>query len=98
MSVSRRISTFLPSILISVPAYLAYSTVSPSFDIHVDALALVISATRPRSNDLALLRLFLGGFRQDDATGGDLFLLNRLNDQTISERFEIHSATAPLEM
>ena len=40
--------------------------------------------------DLALLRLLLGGVREDDATGSRLLLLDRPHDEPIAQGLELH--------
>ena len=46
------------------------------------------------SEDLAALRLLLGGVGEDDAAGGRLLLLYRLDDQPIAQRLELHAETS----
>ncbi len=67
-----------------------------NLDFHGDAFALFVGAAGADGNDLTLLRLFLRGLGQDDATSGDFFLLQRFDDQAIGERLKIHSPTASL--
>src|ERR1700712_2332410 len=59
--------------------------------IHRDAGAGVIDATRAHRKDLALLGLFLGGVRNDDAGRGRRFSLAGLNDDLVLERLDVHA-------
>mgnify|MGYP006961463007 CR=1 FL=1 len=57
-------------------------------DVQRHAVALVVDATRAHREDLALLRLLLGGVRDDQAGGGGLLGLERLDDDAVLERLE----------
>ena len=57
-------------------------------DVDRDALAGVVHATGAHGQDLALLRLLLGGVRNDQAGGGGLLGLERLDDDAVLERLE----------
>ena len=46
--------------------------------------------------DLALLGLLFGGVGKDDPTLGGLLLLERLDDQAIAERLELHVVQPPV--
>jgi hypothetical protein len=78
-----------PSILTSVPDHLPNRTRSP---LHVerDELAGLVAAARADGDDLALLGLFLGGVRNDDAALGLLFFLDALDDDAVVQRTELH--------
>src|SRR3954451_15708638 len=53
-------------------------------------LALVVVTAVADGDDLALLRLFLGGVGEDDAAGGRLLLLDCPHDQAIAQGLELH--------
>src|SRR3954447_20353523 len=57
-------------------------------DVDRDAVALVVDAARADSEDGALLRLLLGGVRNDDARGGGGLGLVRLHDDAVLERLD----------
>ena len=80
-----------PSTLNSVPAYLAYRTLSPS----LTSIALRLPSSRmrpgPTARMRALLRLLLGGVRQDDAALGHLLAGARLDDDAVAERAKLRS-------
>src|ERR1041385_6468660 len=59
-------------------------------DVHVerDTIAVVINATRTYREDLALLRLLLGGIRDDESGCGGLLGFDDLDDETILERLD----------
>src|SRR3984893_9522169 len=52
-------------------------------DVDGDELAVLVAATGPDRDNLALLRLFLGGVRNDDAAGGLLLGIDALEHNTI---------------
>src|SRR5699024_7457641 len=54
-------------------------------DVHGDTLALVVEATGADGDDLALLGLLLRGVRDDQAGGGGLLRLERLDDDAVLE-------------
>src|SRR3954470_17064257 len=53
-------------------------------------LALVVVTAVADGDDLALLRLFLGGVGEDDAAGGRLLLLDRPHDEPVAQGLELH--------
>src|SRR5690242_10224419 len=57
-----------------------------------DALAVFGQAAGPHGHDLALLRLFLGRVRDDDAAADGLLLLDAADEQPVGERLEVHRA------
>src|SRR3954453_7155717 len=59
-------------------------------DIERSDLAVLAAGARPDRDDFALLRLFLGGVRNDDPAGRLGFLLKRLDHNTIMKRPETH--------
>src|SRR3954463_2583127 len=59
-------------------------------DVERHALVVVAELAVADRQDLAALRLLLRGVGQDDAARGRLLLLDRLDDQTIAKRLEIH--------
>ena len=81
MSVSFMMRRSLPSILTSVPDHLPNRTLSPVFTSSGIDLAGFVAAAGADGDDLALHRLFLGGFGDDDATLGLGALLQRASQQ-----------------
>src|SRR5579859_6040760 len=59
-------------------------------EVNRDEFSAVVPAAWPNRNDLALRRLFLGGVRDDDATGGFFLRLNTTDQHTIVQRTELH--------
>src|SRR3954449_1562709 len=56
-------------------------------DVERNALvAVVVEAAIADGDDLAALRLLLGGVGEDDAAGGRLLLLDRSHNQAIAQR------------
>ena len=86
MSVSRRILISSPSTLISVPAYLPKRTSSPSTTPIGGALAGVEHLAGADGEDLAPLRLLLGGVGQDDPARGLLLGLDLLDHDAVFKR------------
>ncbi len=77
--------------VISVPPYLEYTTVSPTLTSHRDDLAgLVGPLARAHGQDLALLGLLLGGVGDDQAAGGGLLGLAWTDDDAIIEGLKVH--------
>src|SRR4051812_34132459 len=63
-----------------------------------DALfAILIPAPVADCKDFALLGLLLGGVGQNDATGCGLLLVERLDNQPVAERLELHYAWTSVE-
>src|SRR6185437_301296 len=56
-------------------------------DVELDALA-VLPAARAHGQDDALLRLLLGGVRDDEAGGSGLLGVERLDDDAVLERLD----------
>src|SRR5579872_7564240 len=52
-------------------------------DVDRDKLAALVAAAGSDGNDLALLRLLLGGVRNDDATSGLRFGIESLDDNAV---------------
>src|SRR5882757_7180280 len=67
------------------PAVLAVEDLVALLDIQRDALAVLVELSVADCEDLALLRLLLGGLGKDDATGSGQLLLDRLHDQAIAQ-------------
>src|SRR5262249_45688420 len=64
-------------------------------DVQRDALrSVLVVATLADGEDLALLRLLLGGVGEDDAAGSRLLLFDRPHDQTIAQGLELHTWTS----
>ena len=59
-------------------------------DIEPLDLAALVSGTRTDGDDLAFLRLLLGGVRNDDASGGLAFLLDAADHDAVVEWTELH--------
>ena len=75
----------------SVPPYLEYRTVWPTLMSSGDQLAGVLGALAGAdSQDLALLRLLLGGVGDDQAGGRRLLGLVGLYDDAVIERLQGH--------
>src|SRR5215207_1835941 len=62
----------------------------PGLDVDRDELAVLVPPARTDRDDLALLRLFLGGIGNDDACGGSCLGLDTFDDDTIVQRTEFH--------
>jgi hypothetical protein len=75
-----------PSMRTSVPDHLPKSTRSPAFTSSATDLAALVAGARADGDDLALLRLLLGGVRDDDATLGLLLRVNAADDDTVVQR------------
>src|SRR5215217_4946991 len=65
-------------------------------DIEPLDLATLVSGTRTDGDDLALLRLLLGGVRDDDASGGLAFLLDAADHDAVVEWTELHRFSSPV--
>src|SRR5690606_6846147 len=57
-------------------------------DIERNAVAVVVDAAGTHGDDLALLRLLLGGVRNDQTRRGDLLGFDLLDDDAILERLD----------
>src|SRR3954470_4215934 len=80
-------------------AVLAVQDLVACGDVERDALlAILVVAALADGQDLALLRLLLGGVGEDDAAGGRRFLLDRLDDQPIAQGLELHVFEPPSEV
>src|SRR5215213_10570925 len=65
-------------------------------DVERDALlAVLVPPAVAGCQDLAALRLLLGGVGEDDAAGGRLLLLDRLDDHAIAQGLQLHCAEPP---
>src|SRR5215210_7808395 len=60
-------------------------------------LAVLVASTGPDGDHLALLRLLLGGVRDDDAAFGLLFRLNTADHNTIMQRTKLHRSLLLLQ-
>src|SRR5260370_39178442 len=65
---------------------LAEENLIPGLYFDRDKLALVGVLALANRNDLALLRLFLGGVRDDDSTLGPLHFLDTFDENSIAQR------------
>src|ERR1700743_3781249 len=70
-------------------AVLAVEDLVALLDIQRSPLACVIEPAVAGSEDLALLRLLLGGVGEHEATRSGLLLLDRPHDQTIAQGLEL---------
>src|SRR6266513_262797 len=59
-------------------------------DVDRDELAGLVAPPGANRDDLALLRLLLGGVGNDDAPGRLLFSVDALDDDTVVKRAELH--------
>src|SRR5262249_41877743 len=64
-------------------------------DIQRDALAALVELAVAGCEDLALLRLLLGGVGEHEPTGSGLLLLDRPHDQTIAQGLQLHVVEPP---
>jgi hypothetical protein len=71
-------------------AFATFASTSDSRRIRTSSAPSLISVP-PYFEDAAALRLLLRGVGQDDAARGHLLFLERLDDQTIAQRLQIHS-------
>ena len=88
MSDSFMIRRSWPSIRTSVPDHLPNRTRSPALTIERRELAVLVASAGPDGDDLALLRLLLGGIRDDDAALGLLLRLDAADDNTVVQADE----------
>ena len=88
MSRALRSRSSLPSYLTSVPPYLLKMTTSPSATSSGIRVAVVVDPTWAGSEDVALLRLLLGGVGNDQAGGRGLLCFERLNEDAVLERLD----------
>src|SRR5207249_3943971 len=61
------------------------------FQIDWDELAGLVASAGPDSDDFPLGWLFLGGIRDDDATGALLLGINALDDDAVVKRTKFHA-------
>src|SRR4051794_31276030 len=61
------------------------------FDVELDDLAAVVPGSRTDGDDFALLRLLLGGVRNDDAAFGLLLRVDAADHDTVVQRTEFHN-------
>src|SRR5262245_16164440 len=74
------------------PAVLADEDTVALLHFHGDALAFLGHAAGADGDDLALLRLLLGGVRNDDPASLHLLLLDSTNQDPVGERPDVHSS------
>ena len=58
---------------------------------HIDQLASLVTRTGTDSDDLAFLRLFLGGVRNDNAAGGLFLGFDATDQNTVVQRTKCHA-------
>ncbi len=90
MSLSFMMSSSSPSSLTSVPDHLPNSTRSPGFTSSGLKLALLVAGAGAYGDDLALLRLLLGGIGDDDAAFGSFVLLDPAYDHAVVQWTKLH--------
>ena len=95
-SSSRMMRNSSPSSLISCPEYAAEQDCVAGFHVERDALAVVFRLAVADSDDLALLRLFLGGVGDDDSADFLLAFLDALNDDAVVQRSDVHALCSVL--
>src|SRR5687768_14499108 len=80
-------------------AVLAEDDLVADADVERDAVAVVVDPARAHGDDLALLRLLLGGVRDDETGRGGLLGFDRLDDKAILERLDgdRHWSTSPFK-
>ena len=66
----------------------------PLRDVERAATAVLLDRAVADGDDLALLRLLFGRVGEDDAAGGRLLLLDRLDDQPVPEGLQLHPCTS----
>src|SRR4051794_12006959 len=71
------------------PAVLAVDHLVADGDVERDPVAVVVDATRADGQDLTLLRLLLGGVRDDQAGGRGLLGVEGLDDDPVLERLDV---------
>src|SRR5712691_7288165 len=74
---------------------LAEQDLVAGLDVERDLLAVVTDLAVAGGDDLALLRLFLGGIGDDDASL-DLLLLQALHENAVVQRTNLHHSAPPL--
>jgi len=72
-------------------APLAEEDAVAGLDVERDAFAVVLRLAVPGGDDLALLRLLLGGVGNDDATSGLRLGIDSLDDNAVVKRSEFHA-------
>src|SRR5262245_3858708 len=66
-----------------------------ALDVQGDPLAVVADLAETHGDDLALLGFFLGGVRDDDAAGADLFFVLALHEEPVMQRANVHGMWPP---
>src|ERR1700733_8230815 len=77
---------------------LAHEDAVALLDVHRRALALVVELARADGDHLGLLRLLLGGVRDDDAPTDLLLLLNALHYDPVVQWTDIHGGFLLIRM
>src|ERR1700738_2925188 len=81
-----------------VPGVLRVEDLVPHLELHRDLGSVVQQPARADGLDDALLRLLLGGVGQHDAALRPLFPLDRLHDDPVAQRPEIHCDPPKIEL
>ena len=73
--------------------YARYMPAKDRADLHVqrDRIALVVFLARADGQHFALIRLFSGGVRNDDARSGLGFVVQALHDHAVVQRTQVHT-------
>src|SRR6266480_4256874 len=79
-----------------LPGVLAEQHSVAGLDIDRNQFAVIVLLALAHGDDLALLRLLGGGVRNDDASGGFLFLFDALDDHAVMQRTDFHDEIASL--
>ena len=90
-SSSRMMRYSSPSSLISWPEYLPNRMVSPALTSSAMRLPSSLTLPAPDGDDLALLRLFLGGVRDDDPADFLFAFLDALDNDAVVQRSDVHA-------
>src|SRR3954447_9604230 len=67
-------------------------------DLERHELAVVVASARPDGDDLALLRLLLGGIGDDDPALGPLLALDTADDDAVMQRTKLHASLPCLSL
>src|SRR6516164_9201827 len=67
-----------------------------NLDVDRDELAVLVAATRPDCDDLALRGLFLRSVGNDDAAGGLFLGVHALDDDAVVKRTKLHAVLLTL--
>src|SRR4029078_12275977 len=77
------------------PAVLGEDHLVADRDVHLDVLPVLVTRCGTDGQDLAALRLLLGGVGQHDAARGRGLLVEDLHDDAVTQRLQIHTTLPP---